>query len=197
MYLPLFDPRKSRQQKFANAGFSLIEVVVAAAILGLIGAITANGFGVITRSTTATTAAANTLSAIDSDISKIKQISENLTCCPGSCTTDATTIATAVTNGQCGGSTPGLSNYYWPLLSANVTTFETACNAAAANGAIETAMLSAINTLPQPTGANRTVTVDEIASHRLLVTYTGTTGSGGSFVNRAIKIVPTVALFCP
>ena len=196
MHLSAFKLSQSRC-RLPMAGFSLVEVVVAVALLGLIGSITANVYGVITRSTTSTSTAANTLAAIDSDISRIKQISETLTCCPGSCTTNATTIATAVANSKCGGSTPGLSSYYWPLVSGDVTTFEAACNATLANGAIETAMLSAINGLTQPTGATRTASVDEIAAHRILVTYTGTTGTGGSFVNRDIKIVPTVASFCP
>ena len=186
-----------RGTKRNQTGFSLIEVVVAAALLGLIGATVASLYGVSTRSTNATTAAANALSAIDSDISRVKQLSEQLTCCPGSCTTDTTTIASAVTSGKCVSSTPGLSSYYWPQATADITTFTTACTATSSNGAIETAMITGINALAQPSGAVRTASVDEISAHRITVTYTGTTGSSGSFVNRTIKVVPTVAMFCP
>lgn len=185
----------NNQPRHPQNAFTLTEVMVAAALAALIGSIVASLFSVTTRSTTSTTAAANTLSAIDSDISRIKQIAETLTCCPGSCTTTVT--STDVSSGKCGGNTPGLSNYYWPLQAADITTFTTACDASSSNGAIETAMLSAINALPQPAGATRTAVVDEISAHRIRVTYTGTTGQGGSFVNRTIKIVPTVSGFCP
>lgn len=188
------NPSNHLPKRRQNA-FTLTEVIVAAGLAALIGSIVVSIFSISTRSTTSTTAAANTLSAIDSDISRIKQIAETLTCCPGSCTTTVTSAD--VSTGKCGGNTPGLSNYYWPLQAADITTFTTACNASSSNGAIETAMLSAINALAQPAGATRTAVVDEISAHRIRVTYTGTTGQGGSFVNRTIKIVPTVSGFCP
>ena len=185
---------------FSSSGFSLVEVVIAASLLGLVISISATMFSISNRSTRQSGTAANTLAAIDTDISKIKEVAETLTCCPGSCTTNQTTINTAKTNGKCANpSNPGDSSYYFPLQSADVTTFSNACNATtAANDSISQSFISSINALPLPSGiSNRAATIDEISTHRVTVSYSGSTGAGGSFANRTIKIVPTVANWCP
>ena len=89
-----------------------------------------------------------------------------------------------------------------------MTTFTNACNATtSANDSITSTLITAINARTLPSGvasrtavvdsAGATPTADEIAAHMVRVTYIGTTANGGSFVNRTIKIVPTVATFCP
>lgn len=209
MFLTTSNMCQSRHST-TSSGFSLTEVLVAASLLGLIGSIVVSMFNLTTRTTTQTTTTANTLAAIDNDISQIKQLAETLTCCPGSCTTNQTIINTAISAGtKCtSGSSPGLSSYYFPIVAGDVTTFTNACAATTAAGDLITStLITSINALPLPSGiasrtavvdaAGATPTADEIAAHRVRVTYTGTTGAGGSFVNRTIKIVPTVATFCP
>ncbi|MFN5119709.1 MAG: type II secretion system protein J [Cyanobacteriota bacterium] len=195
---------------FKLNGFSLVEVLIAAALLGLIASITASIFSISNRSTRQSGIAATALAAIDNDISGIKQLAETLTCCPGGCTTDQTLINSAITAGtQCkSGSSSGVSSYYFPLAAGDVTAFTNACNATTAvNDSITSTLITSINARPLPSGASSrtavvdaasiTPTSDEIAAHRVRVTYTGTVGTDGSFVNRTIKIVPTAANFCP
>ena len=188
-------------------GFTLFEVIIAAALIGLVGSIAGILFNVTARSTSSSTTAANTLAAVDSDLSRVKQLAEKLTCCPDSCTTDDAIVSAGITNGYCDNSNIiGQSDYYFPLIKAGTNgtsaldKFINACNATtAANDTITLTLITAINSLPLPNGiTSRTAAVDDpISAHRVVVSYTGTTGKQGSFVNRTIKIVPTVATFCP
>jgi hypothetical protein len=83
-------------------------------------------------------------------------------------------------------------NYYFPpdTSPAAISAFETACSDTGSDS-LNTPLVGAIHSRPVPPGVSRSVAFDDIASHRLRITYTGTA------VNRVVLLVPTVAAWCP
>lgn len=163
-------------------GFTIIELVVSAVILALAASTAGVLVGVSNRSTITSREVAEASSAIESDIARIRTISESYTCCAGTCTSSPTASA------SCIGSL-GDSSYYFPQQLAGITAFTTLCS----NGNLTNSLMTAIDSLPQPSGVTRANSVKEDAiSHRLSITYSA---AGG--VNKVLKIVPTVAGWCP
>lgn len=183
-------------QRFLGArGFSLVEVLVSIAILGLLGA------GVATILAGGNTAFIRTRStnqleeAVDQDLARIKDISFRMTCCSGSCTTESGRTSPSSIDPSPPGNTyyrPGKQNYYFPDSTLDV--IETAINAFTAkcnNGTLVTDLVSLIGNANLPPGISRQFDTSEAESHRLTVIYSGTTTS------RSYTLVSTLAAWCP
>jgi len=137
--------------------------------------------------------------AIDSDLSRIRRLAEDYTCCPGSCTADAAEIQAAGVAGKCQGSV-GDSAYYFPQQSAEITTFAGPPHASSlcGNGQLTANLITAIQAQGTLSGISRAVQEDDVTDltdHRIRITYTGSGANAG--ISRVVKLVPTVAAWCP
>lgn len=177
-----------------RAGFTLIEVVVGVALLAIVASGSAMLITVANSMLSISTSQNNTQAAIDSDISRARKLAEDYTCCPGSCTADAATIAAARSSGKCIGNAND-STYYFPQQSADVATFTATC----VNGTLVNNLITAIQALGNVSGVARTLAIDDSSdptTHRLRITYSGSNLSNASII-RVVKLVPTAAAWCP
>lgn len=187
----LSDPPVAPRNR-SGAAFTLVELLVATSLIAIIGSMTAIVMSSSNRSTFNSAAIATANASIDNDIAAIRSVAESYTCCPGSCTSNATTINGS---GTCSGSV-GDSNYYFPQpgqtnSTTATTNFITACATAAG---ITNGLISELPTTSLPTGVTRTaVDGGDITARRLVVTYTASTLG----INRVVNIVPTVSSWCP
>lgn len=187
----------SNQRIIRARGFSLVEVLVSIAILGVLGAgvatiLTGGGKALIgTRNT-------NQLEeAVDQDLARIKDIGFRMTCCSSSCTTESgrTSPCSIDPNPDLPANTlyrSGRQNYYFPdsTLDAGgtaINAFTVKCN----NGTLVADLVRLIGNASLPPGVSRQFNTSDAASHRLTVTYTGVTAS------RSYTLVPTLAAWCP
>lgn len=169
-----------------SRGFTIVETLVATVLIAIVTSMAAAVMSISNRSTVKSTTLSGAMAAIDNDISLVKTLAERYTCCSGTCTTDATVIDAATT--KCEGSV-GDSTYYFPKAgnTTEITNFQNACTSG-----LTTNLVSAINALSQPSGVTRTaVDDDDATARRVMLTYSGTN------INRVVKIVPTVANWCP
>jgi prepilin-type N-terminal cleavage/methylation domain-containing protein len=169
-------------------GFTLIEILISAVIIGILGA------GVAAMLTSGNNAFVRTRDSnlleqtIDTDLALIKDTAFRMTCCTGSCTTEAGIISP-----PCSASTaPGDQNYYFPDPDSiggpsAIINFENLCN----NGGLATSLAGLIGQPNLPTGITRQFDTSQASSHRLTVIYTDGQQS------RAYTAVPTVAAWCP
>lgn len=176
----LWAPR--RFNSLPGRGFTIVELVVSALVFTLVASMAGVLIGVSSRSTQTTQQVAEASSAIESDVARVRALAESYTCCAGTCTSTPTASASCIGN-------LGDSSYYFPQQSAGVTAFTALC----ANGNLTNALMTSIDGLSQPTGVTRSAVVKEdAAAHRLSITYSASNG-----VNKVVKIVPTVAGWCP
>lgn len=164
-------------------GFTLVEILVSSAVtLIIVGALA--GLSQITgRGTIQTREKAEAQSAIDSDISAIKDRAHRFHCCATACTSNLSTCSGANTGATV---TVGSTDFYKP---APGTDSERELNAACNASSLASSLSSEI---PANTALSRTITVDSAAAHRLKITY-----SAAGNTERVVFIVPTVAAFCP
>lgn len=184
---------RSDKQLLYTKGFSLVEVLVSIAILGVLGAGVATILGGGNTALIGTRGINQLEEAVDQDLARIKDIAFRMTCCSGTCTTEAglsspCSIDTATETYY----PPGKQNYYFPdsILDTSETAidaFEAKCN----NGTLVTELVSLIGTTNLPLGVSRQFDTTHAASHRLTVTYSGTNTS------RSYTLVPTLAAWCP
>lgn len=186
-------PSKPDHRFLEARGFSLIEVLVSIVILGVLSA------GVATILTGGNTALTRTRStnqleeAVDQDLARVKDISFRMTCCSGSCTTDSGRTSPCSINPTTSiYYLPGKQNYYFPDSDLDaggtaINAFTSKCN----NGKLVTELVSLLGDANLPSGISRNFNVTQAASHRLIVTYSGTTAS------RSYTLVPTLAAWCP
>lgn len=183
--------RRWRERR--SAGFTMVEILIGVVLLLLAASGSAVLITVANRLLGTSTSQSNAQAAIDSDISRARRLAEDYTCCPGSCTADAATITAARASGKCAG-TANDSTYYFPQQSNDVTGFDGVC----ANGTLTANLITAIQAQGTLSDISRTVTVDDASdptSHRIRITYSGTNGNAG--ITRVVKLVPTVAAWCP
>lgn len=167
-------------------GFTIVEILVATVLIAIVTSMAAAVMIVSNRATSNSSTMGNAMAAIDNDISLIKTLSERYTCCSGTCTTDPATIAAATT--KCEGSV-GDSVYYFPRANnaSEIASFQALCDSG-----LTTNLIAAINAQAQPVGVSRTAVDDgDATARRVRITYTGTN------INRVVKVVPTVANWCP
>lgn len=184
----LYNRRKGAQ------GFSLVEILVSFALI----AILAGGISSVFNSGNTAfrlTRSDNLLEAtVDKDLAVIKDVSFRLTCCPGSCTINQTTINNAIT---CTEKTAGRQNYYFPRpgsTSADTTEivyFKSRCNGTGLVEDLVTAITAESTVSGLPAGISRSFDQSEANRHRLTVNYTSATQS------KSYTLTPTVSAWCP
>ncbi|MBD2422765.1 prepilin-type N-terminal cleavage/methylation domain-containing protein [Cyanobium sp. FACHB-13342] len=179
--------RKSKKNLKTPIGFTLIELLVAVLLLALLISAVASLFGITVRSTLRTGNLAKNQSAIDSDISRLRKISEEYTCCSGVCAWPKPNSCAA---------NFGFSDYYFPQNPANRQSFVDSCKGGGGVTSAPDLTASLVNELrkvPLSTNVSRTVAKASAASgdHLILVTYTA------DGINRAYNIYPVVAAWCP
>lgn len=186
--------------EFSKAGFTLVEIIVAAVLLAIVSGGTALTLMSANRSSVRSELLTRASAAIDTNVAAILERSERFTCCSGVCTSNPATIAAA--GSKCTG-TFGDANYYFPSIApadvADLTNFLTRCKPTTTTNGLVGPLITEINAdtslnLTTPPGITRTIQVDDTAdlgNHRLRITY------AGNGLNRVVKIVPNVAVWCP
>ena len=181
-------------------GFSLVEVVVSAAITGLVILGVANLWGQSSKMFQQLRQRNSQEALIEEDIATMEDLAYRYTCCPGSCTIDPSVVAASPTcKGEAGNGTPaiGTEYYYFPYYSPTATTtpnidaFEVLCT----NATLVTALVNQLAAAPKSKaftdrGLTRSVVVDNASLHRVRVDYTGTN------LQRSTMVVPTAARWC-
>lgn len=185
--------RKEGSLVLPESAFSLVEVLVSIAIIGVLGAGVAS---ILTGGNMALlrTRSANQLDeAVDKDLARIKDIGFRMTCCSGTCTTETGRTSPCSTDPLTSTFyTPGRQNYYFPssALDTNstaITSFSNKCD----NGTLIAEPVTLIGAADLPGGVTRQFNTTQAASHRLTVSYIGTNQS------RSYTVVPTLAAWCP
>lgn len=185
--------QKESSLLFTSSAFSLVEVLVSIAIIGVLGAGVASilfgGNSALLR-----TRSSNQLEeAVDQDLARIKDIGFRMTCCSGTCTTETGRSSPCSTDPATSEFyTPGNQNYYFPssALDTNssvITSFANKCN----SGALISELANLIGGGNLPGGVTREFITTQAASHRLTVSYIGN-GQSRSYI-----VVPTLAAWCP
>ena len=168
-----------------SGGFAILEILVATVLLAATFSMAAMLSMVSSRSMITSEGRGNQQSLIESDLAGIQELAETYTWCSGAGGFAA----------SCTSKTPRTQDYYFPNTtdpnSSLITAFETACNNTTAPDTLNAALITAINNRPALSGISRTVASDDIPSHRLRITYTGTNA------NRLVVFTPTVAAWCP
>jgi prepilin-type N-terminal cleavage/methylation domain-containing protein len=186
---------KKNNKALSGSGFSLIEVLVSIAIIGvLVAGVASIFFG--GNSALLRTRAANQLEeAVDQDLARIKDIAFRMTCCSGTCTTESGLASPCSIDPLSSPLTfyaPGKQNYYFPdpvldTTSSAITSFTNKCN----SGGLTSELIALIGEGSLPGGVSREFNTTQAASHRLTVSYIG----GGQ--SRSYTVVPTVSAWCP
>ena len=193
-------------------GFAMVEMLMSVVITSLVLAVAAGLWGINTRAFQQQRLRNDQEALVDNDIAAMEDLAYRYTCCPGSCTTNATTIAASPTcKGLNGTGTPavGTEYYYFPYYAPttsstsipNITSIENLCD----NGILVTNLATTLSTYAQPgQQLTRTVVAEDpptnvpsppansSQSHRLRITYTGSNN-----LNRSTIIVPMAARWCP
>lgn len=190
-----------------ESGFSLIESLVASVLIVLALWGTSMTLMVSNRTSRGSRLQSQLERLIEQDIAIISDLSERYTCCPGSCTTDATVINTANASGDCAMNSTGagVDQYYAPVqpyipIGGTFTTAMANFRAACANGTLANNLITAFPVAPTaPAGATltrSTPTLEDAAAHRLAWTYTASI-DGSPVISRVVHLIPTVAGWCP
>lgn len=183
---PLLPPPARRRRRGAD-GSTILEALIATAIIGLAFAGAATLSAVQNRSQISSANLSTVQSQLDADVAAVRNLAETYTWCSGSGGFNG-----SATN--CAGATAQTENYYFPIISATtaIQNFETACNNTV-SATLNTALVTAINALALPSLVTaRTVVTDDIVAKRLRINYTTTTGA-----SRTLVLTPTVAAWCP
>lgn len=186
----------------AEAGFSLVEilmgVIILAASLGMAGAMN----GVATRSLRSSTIINDRNAAVDADIAMVRSMAERYTWCSG-----APDLEKSTTSPTCLGDSPSDESYFSPAVSQEDAyvfedvgnpqraAFEQACQ----NGSLNNDLIGRINARPTPAGVTRTASVISsggATTNRIQLLYASSSGDENPVV-RSVVISPPVAAFCP
>jgi hypothetical protein len=168
-----------------DAGFSIVEGLIASVIVALAVAATAGGFNLVTSSIRGTAEKNTANLSIDNDVSRIKKLSAEYSAC-------VTPAGGFPGNGCDVGS--DISHYYFPMDPLKVDQFFAACNGAA--GAHITAnFVDALKNLGEPApGVSRAVAREnggDPKNHNVIVRYTA-----DGKESRVLKVAPVVSAWC-
>jgi len=180
-----------------SAGFSLVEVLVAAVIIGVSALAATTAFNVIVQSIGGTGITADQNRRIDAQIAAINELSEIYTACntpSGEIPGNPQTV--------CGiGITPRSSYYYFPDYqnTADVDAFFAACRSSQPGAHITNGFIEAINDLGTPGGGVSSpiavrVQPNMASNHLIEITWSRSPGSGSL---RKIRLAPVVSAWCP
>ena len=166
----------------AKDGFTLVELLASTVIIGIILGGLLTFPQIIGRGSQQTQRQNESQAAIDSDLSNLRTLANNFTCCTGTCTVPNPL--------QCNNQDPGKANFYIPTANSPAeASFKAACSSETLASSLEEIMNSqSLSTAI----TSRTIEVDSASAHRLRVTYT----APGN-VERLAILVPTAAAFCP
>lgn len=193
----------------------MVEMLMSVVITSLVLAVAAGLWAINSRAFQQQRLRNDQEALVDNDIAALEDLAYRYTCCPGTCTTNATTIAASATcKGLNGTGTPkvGTEYYYFPYYAPtaasipNITSVQNLCT----NGTLVSNLVTALKTAPLTTsnyaqaGQQLTRTVvaedppttgtppaDSSQSHRVRITYTGNN------LSRSTIIVPMAARWCP
>ncbi len=187
-------------------GFSLVEVVVSAAITGLVIMGVARLWGESSQMFQQLKNRNSQEALIEEDIATMEDLAYRYTCCPGSCTIDSATVAASpFCKGEAGNGTPaiGTEYYYFPYYSPTATStqkiddFEALCT----NGTLVTELVNKLKEAPkakafeddkQGLGLTRSVSVEDDGKlHRVRIDY-----YKNANLQRSTMVVPTAARWC-
>lgn len=189
-------------KKPAEAGFSLLEVLMGAVLLAISLGMAGTMNGVATRGINSSTALNDRNAAVDANIAMIRSLAERYTWCSGAPDFEAR----KVDPDTCLATSPSDESYFSPAVSQddvlqspqigndNRAQFEAACQ----DGTLNNGLIDQINALPKLTGIERTasaVRVDNLPTHRIQILYE-TPASDNDSVVRSLVITPPVASFC-
>lgn len=184
--------------------FSLVELLMSIAISGIVIVGAARLWGESSRVFQQLRVRNGQEAVVDEDIAVMEDLAYRYTCCPGACTTNASTISGSPTcRGKEGSGIPsvGTEYYYFPYYppsassTPNITLLENLCS----NGTLVNDLVAALRVSPvkdsrfnrsgQP--LTRTIIVDNATAHRVRIDYMGTN------LKRSTMLVPTAARWCP
>lgn len=178
-----------------SVGFSLVEVLVGLLIFSLVVAASFAAYSLATGSTLRTGRLGNANAAIDSDIAKIKKLSEDYSACVdplGSVLPDCRDSTNAIIPA-------GNSWYYQPGTSAGFQSFYTACNASSESAHITKNLITNINGYARDIGSGVTRSLAQreapadASNHIIVISYQAADFN----LNRTIKITPVLSSWCP
>lgn len=192
-------PHRSRSSGAASAGFSLVEVLVAAVLLAVGATVALALFTAANQLFRRGQTTDRDQIAISSDLAEIQRRNRRLVCSNGSCVLFSSTTSDPTENDY----TPAHPGVYppGPTFDGQMALFRDRCTqpANAASGLINDFKTAALDTLPAMTNSiSRSVDITSPATetpptpHAYVVTYT----KNGQVLRR-LRLVPTVAGWCP
>ncbi len=198
MLLPLRASGRAGQD-----GFSILESVVTALLLAIAVSGSAALLSSVNRMATRADSIEELNTAIDSNLTAIRNISTRFTCCSGICST--ATPTTYGSTSACATNDPRDDRYYFPQMDVATTTVnfpntttskepeavDQLC-AAANNTVFMTPLKTAVDALPVPADSTRVSTIRP--NHILEVSYTDTIDNR---VVRIANITPPASHWCP
>lgn len=175
-----------------DAGFSVIEGIIASVIVVVAVMGTAAAFNLITSSISGTSKKNAANIAIDKDISLVKKLSIDYTSC-------VNPVGSVPAGGAACDVTNNFSNYYFPksALASDHNLFFAACRSNSPGSHITAGFKAAIDAIPADLGAGvvREPAIREDGAdpqnHNIIVEYK----SSGSLA-RVIKVSPVVSAWC-
>ena len=177
-----------------SRGFTLIELMVTLAITVMVVAGSTTTWMVATRDSRKGGVEVQFDALMEKDMARILEEGNRFTCCPGTCTSDASIIADSA---DCP-TTPGVESYYVPpqtdpvVDSAAMQYFRQQCRD---QGALaEDFIAEALP--PSLLSDQRTVSVADPVSNRIRIKYSGSTAQKG-VLRRVEEFIPPVARWCP
>jgi type II secretory pathway pseudopilin PulG len=191
-----------------SRGISLVEPLVLAVMLAIVMSGTAIVFNSVNNRVVSTQQQVDMQTSIDDNLSQIKTVARNFTCCSGICTTTPPTTF-GVVNGvtqPCATNNPLDDRYYFPQVDLASTTanfpntttpsepmaVEQLCQST--NTIFLTPFKNAVDLLPQPVNATRATAMNSSGFDKILVV--SYTDSINNRVTRVVNVTPQMAFYC-
>lgn len=182
-------PPLQQHQIQAEGGFSLVEMIVAVALLVVASVGSLVVFNIATRQNNQSRDKQEEQSAISADLANIQSMNDRYSCSDS----EAETLVCSVSD-----SDPGENDYY-----ARVSAASAAVDEACTDGSLIVALIEEVDGLEAPAaferlGINRSVEARPTEEDRSPLRYTVTwSKNSGQTQLRQITLVPTVANWCP